>query len=106
MTQVSVNPTDVVFRKSQHEYASLASGAVCDAIAVDNGEVVGYLLLEIQSEDAHLYMKLKDKTEYVVIDNPASLQDAINSLAARLNLSVAWKVMGDELWGSKICTGA
>ena len=97
MMQVLVNPTDVVFRKSQHEFAALVGGPVCDIVAVDNDEVIGHLLLEVQEADTRLYMSLKNEPWHVTFDNPEFTRDTIDTLAAQFNLAVDWKAMGLNL---------
>lgn len=91
--QVLANPIRVLLRKSQHENAHLMGDHVCDVVAVDSDEVVGYLMLEVQKMDTRLYMKLVDQIWYVTFDDPKPIRNAVNVLAARLNLVVDWEAM-------------
>ena len=91
--EVLVNPIRVLLRKTQHENAHLMGDHVCDAVAVGSGEVVGYLLLEVQKASTQLHMKLKDHCWYVTLDDPEHIRSAVNVLAARLNLVVDWEAM-------------
>jgi len=96
--QILINPINVTLKKSQHELAGLLSGTVFDAVTLDGGDTVGYLLLEAGEVHNRICMKLKDQIGYVTFNGHQTTRGAIDTLATELNLAVNWKALNSEPW--------